>query len=739
MSANDTPPVDLANCDREPIHVPGLIQPHGVLLALSPSLAVTQASENVAALLGLPTDAVVGRALDDLLASEARELVAAALVDERWKEVNPLAVVARDRRFDAIVHQHDGAIILELEPAPSLAPASARSLRAALSALQHARTIDELCNVAVAEVKRMTRFERVMLYRFGDDGHGAVEAEAREPRLDPYLGLRYPASDIPQQARALYLKNWLRLIPDARYTPARLTPALRPDTGAPLDLSFSVLRSVSPIHLEYLANMGIRASMSVSLIVEGKLWGLVSCGNHSGPLMVPYELRSSVEVIGRLLSLQLEALAHRDAAVLRAGRRQSEHAVAAQVRASKAEGDVLASAVASSGEALLALVEAGGVAAIVGDEVIAHGRVPSVATVKAIVSWLDRAAAAAPFATDRLARLTAAAADAHDVASGVLSFALPGVAARRLIWFRPEIVRTVTWGGDPRKPVDADAALRLHPRRSFENWKEEVRLTSRAWSRADGEAAGELRQLLVEIDLERQVAREQRAVRLRDDLVAVVSHDLRNPLGVVQMQSSLLMRAAAARPDDEAGQRVHAGAERIHRAAERMAALIRDLLDVAKIEAGRFQLQIRPESVAEIVNENLLMIVPQATAKQITLQQELLARGKVRADRERVFQILSNLLGNAVKFTPAGGSVKIRVEPKGREVLFCVADSGPGVSAEDAPHVFERYWHRRRGAQEGTGLGLFIAKGLVEAHGGAIWLESTPGAGARFSFTLPEA
>jgi len=263
--------------------------------------------------------------------------------------------------------------------------------------------------------------------------------------------------------------------------------------------------------------------------------------------------------------------------------------------------------------------------------------------------------------------------------------------------------------------------------------------TSRAWSRAACEAAGELRQLLVEIDLERQVAREQRVVRLRDDLVAVVSHDLRNPLGVVQMQSSLLMRAAAARPGDEAGQRVHAGAERIHRAAERMATLIRDLLDVAKIEAGRFQLQIRPESVAEIVSENMLMIVPQATAKQITLQQEVLARGRVRADRERVFQILSNLLGNAVKFTPAGGTVKIRVEPKGREVLFCVADSGPGISADDAPHVFERYWHRRRGAQEGTGLGLFIAKGLVEAHGGAIWLESTPGSGARFSFTLPEA
>jgi light-regulated signal transduction histidine kinase (bacteriophytochrome) len=337
-----------------------------------------------------------------------------------------------------------------------------------------------------------------------------------------------------------------------------------------------------------------------------------------------------------------------------------------------------------------------------------------------------------------LAQHAGAPTDAREVASGVLSFALPGAPLRRLLWFRPEVVRSVTWGGDPRKPAEADAAMRLHPRRSFEQWKEKVRLTSRPWTTSDCEAAEELRHNLVEIDLARQVARAQRAVQLRDDLVAVVSHDLRSPLGVVQLQSTLLLRAAAGLQKIEASQNIYAAAERMQRAAERMATLIRDLLDVAKIEAGRFQLQIRAESVAEIVSENLLIMEPLATAKQISLQEEVVASGMIRADRERVFQILSNLLGNAVKFTPSGGIVKMRVERSGDDVLFTVADTGPGIREGDAPHVFERYWHRRRGAQDGTGLGLFIAKGLVEAHGGRIWVDSSAGNGARFMFTLPQ-
>jgi len=299
--------VDLTTCDREPIHIPGAIQPHGVLLVLTePALMVAQVSDNVGEHFPLGVAEVLAQPVSVLLDDPASvDDVRAALRDECWHDMNPLQIMAHGRRFDGIVHRHEGAAILELEPdpGPRVGRATHHPFRQALIQIQRVRTIPELANVVVEQVQRVTEFERVMFYRFHEDGHGSVDAEAKAPELEPYLGLHYPASDIPEQARQLYLKNWLRLIFDARYTPARVVPTLRTDTGGPLDLSFSVLRSVSPIHLEYMANMGVRASMSISLIVRDRLWGLISCVNHTGPRRVSHEVRAGCEFLGRLASL----------------------------------------------------------------------------------------------------------------------------------------------------------------------------------------------------------------------------------------------------------------------------------------------------------------------------------------------------------------------------------------------------------------------------------------------------
>src|SRR6185295_10385379 len=198
--------------------------------------------------------------------------------------------------------------------------------------VQRASTLTELAVIITQEIWRATGFERVMFYRFHEDGSGSVDAEARDAVHEPYLGLHYPASDIPAQARRLYLKNWLRLIFDVRQKPARIVPALRPDTGAPLDLSFSVLRSVSPIHIEYMENMGVRASMSISLIVRDRLWGLISCLNHTGPRRVSHEIRSACEFLGRVTSLQISALEDREVTALHASRRATEDALAGAMR-----------------------------------------------------------------------------------------------------------------------------------------------------------------------------------------------------------------------------------------------------------------------------------------------------------------------------------------------------------------------------------------------------------------------
>ena len=264
-------------CDREPIHIPGTIQPFGVLFALDEEMKVTQVSENVSDHLSLRVDEALGRPLSEIVDPAGAEEVRSVLREQRWHDANPLSIGACGKRFDGIVHHHEGAAILELEPNPETPEERSihHPFRAALLRVQRASTLSELAAIITQEMRRTTGFERVMFYRFHEDGSGSVDAEARDAAHEPYLGLHYPASDIPAQARRLYLKNWLRLIFDADQKPARIVPALRPDTGAPLDLSFSVLRSVSPIHIEYMKNMGVRASMSISLIVR------ISCGGSS--------------------------------------------------------------------------------------------------------------------------------------------------------------------------------------------------------------------------------------------------------------------------------------------------------------------------------------------------------------------------------------------------------------------------------------------------------------------------
>jgi signal transduction histidine kinase len=238
------------------------------------------------------------------------------------------------------------------------------------------------------------------------------------------------------------------------------------------------------------------------------------------------------------------------------------------------------------------------------------------------------------------------------------------------------------------------------------------------------------------VDLARQVERAQQAVRARDDLVAVVSHDLRNPLGVVQMQSSLLLRGLGPQ-DEDSSRRLRASAERIQRAVDRMNALLSDLLDLAKIEAGRFEVHPTRQASSVILDEALVVMSPLAEQKSIRLVIDASPSADVLADRDRIYQVLSNLLSNAIKFTPEGGEIRLCTQSAAEGVRFSVIDAGPGIPARELPHIFNRYWQARKTARQGSGLGLYIAKGIVEAHHGRIWVESSTGVGSSFHFVLP--
>jgi chemotaxis family two-component system sensor kinase Cph1 len=505
----------LARCADEPIAVPGAVQPHGVLLAVSePGLGVVVASANARTLFGR---AVHGVGLDELLdAADAQRLRDGLTGD--LAEVNPLRVQVHGDDVDVVLHRADGLLLTEWEPARGAGLAGAawhRRLPVVLQRLSAAATLEELTGVLARDVRALTGFDRVMVYRFDADWNGEVVAEDRRGDLEPFLGLRYPAGDIPAQARALYTTNWMRLIPDAGYERVPLEPATSPLSGRPLDLSGAMLRSVSPVHLEYLANMGVVASMSISLLDRGQLWGLIACHHYVGPHRPSFPDRVAAEFLGRTASLLLPTLAEAGerTGVLQVAQRQAELA-AAVGRMPRA----LASALTEGEVTALDLLPAGGAAVRLGGELHLLGTTPPADRVVPLVRAL--LAAGAPV-TDAVSRVVPGAADLAGTASGVIVAEVTGSRGDFVAWFRAETIREITWGGNPYTPKTAqtDAGPRLSPRRSFDAWSQTVRETSRPWRDHEAAAARSLAALLTETALHRAAEDNRLATALQRTLL----------------------------------------------------------------------------------------------------------------------------------------------------------------------------------------------------------------------------
>ncbi len=734
----------LANCDREPIQIPGAIQPHGVLLVIDEaSWRVGQLSANADVLLASPAARLAGLSIEQVLGPGGAAQVREAATFVSLDEVNPLPVLLDGRQVDCIMHRHDGLLLLEFELPNQLpvsdAPLLDRGLGRALTRLQAARTLADLYRISVAEIQTLTGYDRVLIYRFEQEGHGQVIAEATRPGMELYNGLFFPASDIPAQARELYRVNWLRIIPDSSYVPVPLVPLLRPDTGEPLDLTHAYLRSVSPIHCQYMKNMGTASSMSISLLKEDRLWGLISCGNRT-PMAVPHALRAACQAIGQVLSMQISALQEIEAQAQR-NAKQSMLLELAQIMRAADDQDVL-EALCESAQQLMALVDACGVAVLVGDRLHLAGHCPSAEQVAAIYQWV-RTQASGVVESSSLGAEFPDARGFSEVASGLLSFTLPKPVDNAVMWFRPELKQSVDWSGDPRKVAvpatdEPGSRAQLQPRQSFALWQEQVDGKARRWDSGDLFAATDLRRSALEVDLARQVLKEQEAVRARDELVAVVSHDLRSPLTIIVMQCGMMQRLLAG-DTGQSSKRIDSAIETLQRATSRMTNLLEDLLDTAKIEAGRYSISPQVLEVSQIFEDNYSLLAPLALNKQIDLRFATEPDLLIMADPERLFQVLSNLVSNAIKFTPKEGSVAISAARDGAFVRVSIKDSGRGILPEQLPHVFERYWRVREGNPNGTGLGLYICMGIVKAHGGELHATSEPGQGSQFVFTIPLA
>ena len=734
--------LDISSCASEPIRTPGSIQPHGFMLTLSPTLAVLQASANLLPLAGLAAEAAIGLPLTAVIGDAPSARIAQELGSDTLGQ-RPMylgtVTLGNGRHFDVLGHVWDGLVVAEFESVERAQPADFRHLYPLITDFlarvgEHA-SIAALTDLAARHVRSVTGYGRVMVYRFDPSGHGRVVAEAKAPEYESYLNQSFPASDIPSQARELYLLSPIRLIQDANYEAAPLFPAANPATGARNDLSFAALRSVSPVHLQYMRNMGTLASMSVSLIVKGKLWGLISCHN-AAPCPVSVEKRTACEQLGQILALCVES--REDSAELQF--RLDVRRIMVEVLGRLTKGTDFVDNLSGVFAELLRFARAGGVALVVDDRILTYGDTPDEAAIRDLSTWLAVHGHTEVFHTDELAAVYPPAKAFLHNASGLLALPISRIHQHYLLWFRPELVQTVEWAGNPHeKNVAAGAPAQLTPRQSFAAWRETIHGHSLPWHAAEIEMTTEFRTALLGIALERaeqmaELAEELgRANKELEAFSYSVSHDLRAPLRHIAGFSDLLLESAGSE-DVALRQRF---LKNIKESARLAGKLVDDLLSFSQM--GRAALRPARIDMTDLVSGCIDKLGIEIGQRRVDWHIDRMP--VVQGDPSFLHLAMFNLLSNAVKFTGGRDPAVIRIwaEEDGDDYVFHVADNGAGFN-RDYVHklfgVFQRL-HRMEDFQ-GTGIGLANVRRIVERHGGRAWAESTPGAGATFSFSIPK-
>ncbi|QRY77275.1 GAF domain-containing protein [Pseudomonas sp. PDNC002] len=730
----------IERCAQEPIQVPGSIQPQGFLLVLDESdLRILQASENAERWLGLPARELLGRDFAAMVAGDFDLRAQLARLPD--SEIFPFHIgdlslrlgPTTGERATVMVHRHDQVLIVEFEPSRDSAPGVDfyPLVRTFVSGLHTAASIEELLQRSVEEIKRIIGFGRVKAYRFDAEGNGLVIAESADPGYPRYLGLCFPASDIPRQARELYRVNRIRVIEDAKYQPSPLVPAHNPRTGRPLDMSFAALRSVSPVHLQYMRNMGTLASMSLSIVVDGRLWGLISC-HHREPRAVGFQTRTACELLASVLSLQIES---------RESHASTRHLLdlrqrIVQMLSAMADHDSVSDGLLALPQVMLDFAGATGAAIISAERCDLIGVTPPAARVNALVHWLAQHDDQVVFHTDNVRRDIEELPELAEHSAGVLAVAISQIHSHYLVWFRPEQARTVNWAGRPEKEIGPLG--NLNPRHSFERWQEEVRGFSAPWEPLVIDGVVELRTAVLGIVLRKAEELAQMAGDLRrsnKELEAFsysVSHDLRAPLRHIAGYAELLGEIEG-EALTERGRRF---LQHIEDAARFAGTLVDNLLSFSQM--GRSALRLSDVDLNALVETIRVEMQPDYAGRAIVWDVETLP--KVIGDPAFINLALRNLIANAIKYTRGRDPARIEIGARQTpgEIEVYIRDNGVGFDMAYANKLFGVFQRLHRMEEfEGTGIGLASVRRIIERHDGRVWAEGRIDQGATFHFALP--
>jgi light-regulated signal transduction histidine kinase (bacteriophytochrome) len=705
-----------------------------MLVVVDPdSRQIVQVSANASALLGDGRRGpVLGMSLRQAIGEAAERQITGWLRNPDSSYLRTLEI--NGQRLQVLGHQTAQGVILEFEQPPVSEGETLEAYYPRIGRfMENVAAYDDLadlCNAAAREFRQISGFNRVMIYSFDAEWNGEVLAEDGDGVLPSYLGHRFPASDIPAQARELYQLNRLRIIPDANYQPVPLEPAFHPNDGKPLDLSFAALRSVSPVHLQYMRNMGTLASMSISILMDGKLWGLVSCHN-AAPRRVNAQARTACDLLGKVLSQHIGGRQRGAYAAKRIDLKRVESELLTQIAAT----DSFQSGLAANASAWLALTRASGAAVLHDEAIFTVGVTPPAARLRMLTEKLQ-ANGADSFVTDSLGLEWPEFADLAEVASGVLAISISQLHPSYIFWFRPEVEQTVVWAGDPRKPTDP-VHERLHPRLSFASWKERVKSRAVPWTQAEIDSALDFRAAIINFVLRRAEERAeltsqlQRSNKELESFSYSVSHDLRAPFRHIVGYTQLLRE----REQTLSAQSRHY-LDSINEAAASAGQLVDDLLSFSQL--GRTTLAVAPVDMHKLMQEIIRSVEPDIRGRQIEWRVQALPA--TTGDAGLLRQALYNLVDNALKYSRdrSPAIVEISGEQTRTECIYTVRDNGVGFDMAYVHKLFGVFQRLHRMEEfVGTGIGLALTRRIIERHGGWIEARGIVDSGAEFRFGLP--
>lgn len=728
----------LKHCADEPIHIPNCIQPHGfVVVTAEFDNKIVQISSNCAQYLEIDPQHCIGKDLKDVIGSSNVEALNNIIRNSDLAPYKYTSIQINSRTYDAVVHFSGGFKIIECEPGHANIQQDVlqhiyEDLHNYSIEAQQSVEMEALYKLIVKHVRKITKFGRVKLYKFDEFWNGSVIAESKIEKMPSYLGLHFPASDIPEQARRLYSINYLRLIPDIRYKPSPLYPARISGMETPLDMSYSILRSVSPVHIQYLENICVQASMSISVMQDGKLWGLIAC-HHDEPLHLPHSIRVLCEIVAHIFSAKLTNMRRAIDNHRYEVRKVLIEKLSMTTRTSSFEKTI-----SKDSDIALQALDADGIAIFSGKDVFSFGYTLANDVLNGLRDWYRQHGGKVVMHTHNASEYFKGDERFANFDGGILFVPIGIYSDDIAIWLRKPRVSSVNWAGNPEKPLEqTKAGYRLTPRSSFELWQTTVSGQSTIWSEFDVETAEAIAQII----LENSKIQSDIANKAKSDFLSHMSHELRTPLGAIVSTIQVLGRSHGL--NDEQRRLV----TNLEVSSDSLLGVINDLLDVGKIEANEIKLELMPFTISEVFEDVRSVMSVKASEKdlQLGISYNSVKDSVFIGDATKIKQILFNLVNNSIKFTERGfvnliASATLAEKADTKILTFEVIDSGIGIEEAKFDTIFEKFTQADNSTSRiygGTGLGLSICKNFVELMGGRIEVTSKVGLGSNFRVTIP--